>query len=242
MYYDHINKNGHWVIEWKVNMIKFIFNEKENNILDAASTLIIKQGYNKTSVAQIAKEAGISKGAIYLSFDSKDQLMESMFLREIYRHNMKWFNLVNEDPKGGLLSGMYINQLKALVTSELMIAIFRKDDNIFNNYLKKKNNFFKQNSSSTVSREFVSMMQEANCIRKDVDPFVTAHIIDMIGYSLVSIKEIKNPENIPDIDKVLSNLAAMMDRAFTPEDGGNSEAGKQVLSNIFDKAKKIYLD
>lgn len=225
-----------------MNKIKVIFNEKENTILDAASDLIIKQGYDKTSVAEIAKEAGIGKGSIYLSFESKEQLLESMFMREIYRHNMKWFDLVEKDPKGGLLSGMYINQLKALVTSKLMVAIFRKDDNIFGSYLKKKNNFFKQNSSSTIGKEFVSMMQEVNCIRKDVDPIVTAHIIDMIGYSLVSIVDIKRVEDIPDIDKVFGGLATMMDRAFTPDDGGDSKAGKQVLRSIFDQAKKMYLE
>ncbi len=43
-------------------------------ILDAARQLIIKQGYDATSVAEICKAAGISKGAFYYHFESKHQL------------------------------------------------------------------------------------------------------------------------------------------------------------------------
>lgn len=220
--------------------MKFSFNEKENNILDAAMELVIRYGYDKTSIAQIAKEAGIGKGTIYLYFATKDQLMESMFLREIYSHNMKWYQLVMEDPQGGLLHRMYINQLKAIITSKLMEAIFRKDDNVFGSYLKRKNNFFLQNSNSGLGEDFIRMMQDVNCIRQDVDPKITSHIIDIIGYGLTSISEIKSGKDIPENELVIDGIAKMMERAFVPEDGGDSEAGKTVLSNIFKQAKESH--
>jgi len=217
--------------------MKFIFNEKENIILDAAVKLVSSQGYDKTSVAEIAKEAGIGKGTVYLYFSSKDQLIEHMFIRELYTHNMKWYQLVMDDPQGGLLHRMYVNQLKAIVTSKLMEAIFRKDDNIFGSYLKKKNNYFSQNSSSSIGEDFVRMMQEVNCIRQDVDPKVTAHIIDIIGYGLTSISDIKSVKDIPETELVIEGIAKMMERAFMPENGGDSEEGKKVLSAIFEQAK-----
>lgn len=222
--------------------MKFIFNEKENLILDAAVELVIKQGYDKTSIAEIAKEAGVGKGTIYLYFSSKDKLMEDMFMRELYKHNLKWYDLVMKDPNGGLLHRMYVNQLIAIVTSKLMEAIFKKDGNIFGSYLKKKNNFFSQNSGSTMGKEFIKMMQDVNCIRQDVDPVITAHIIDIIGYGLTSISEIKNKEDIPEVERVINSIAMMMERAFMPEDGGDSEAGKKVLTALVNQAKAQYLD
>ena len=221
--------------------MKFIFNEKENIILDAAVKLVSSQGYDKTSVAEIAKEAGIGKGTVYLYFSSKDQLIEHMFIRELYTHNMKWYQLVMDDPQGGLLHRMYVNQLKAIVTSKLMEAIFRKDDNIFGSYLKKKNNYFSQNSSSSIGEDFVRMMQEVNCIRQDVDPKVTAHIIDIIGYGLTSISDIKSVKDIPETELVIEGIAKMMERAFTPENGGDSDEGKKALSAIFEQAKAEHL-
>lgn len=40
-------------------------------ILDAAERLMGRYGYRKTTVAEMAREAGIGKGTIYLHFDSK---------------------------------------------------------------------------------------------------------------------------------------------------------------------------
>ncbi len=104
--------------------MKLNYNDKENRILDASMELFIKFGYDKTTVAEVAKNAGISKGAIYLHFKSKDDLFESLLFREIKTYNLKWFELIEADPKGGLLSGMYRNMLDAITSSELMIAIF----------------------------------------------------------------------------------------------------------------------
>ena len=47
-------------------------------ILDAAFCLISKNGYESTSISQIAKEAGISKGLVYNYFDSKEDILVSL--------------------------------------------------------------------------------------------------------------------------------------------------------------------
>lgn len=46
-----------------------------NEIAEAATRLFIKQGYSKTQISQIAKEVGISAGAIYLDFVGKKEIM-----------------------------------------------------------------------------------------------------------------------------------------------------------------------
>jgi AcrR family transcriptional regulator len=43
-------------------------------ILDAAEGLLGRFGYRKTTVEEIAREAGIGKGTIYLHFDSKKEV------------------------------------------------------------------------------------------------------------------------------------------------------------------------
>jgi len=41
------------------------------NILDAADRLLVRFGYRKMTIDNLASEAGIGKGTVYLSFDSK---------------------------------------------------------------------------------------------------------------------------------------------------------------------------
>ncbi|UOQ45225.1 TetR/AcrR family transcriptional regulator [Halobacillus salinarum] len=53
--------------------------EKSMLIIEHAMKLFAKKGFSSTSVQEIAKECGISKGAFYLHFKSKDELLFKIF-------------------------------------------------------------------------------------------------------------------------------------------------------------------
>ncbi|SDX83070.1 TetR/AcrR family transcriptional regulator [Salimicrobium album] len=61
--------------------------EKSISIMQAAIKLFAKKGFTSTSVQEIAKNAGISKGAFYLHFSSKDELLFALF--DYYYNQMK---------------------------------------------------------------------------------------------------------------------------------------------------------
>ena len=48
---------------------------KQLRILEAATELFIRQGYRRTSVDQIARNAGVAKGTVYLYFKTKAELL-----------------------------------------------------------------------------------------------------------------------------------------------------------------------
>lgn len=59
---------------------------KKQQILDAALQLFAEKGIEATSIQHITQEAGISKGAFYLSFPSKESLIKEIidsFMKEI---------------------------------------------------------------------------------------------------------------------------------------------------------------
>jgi AcrR family transcriptional regulator len=58
---------------------KEIRKKTRNNILTAALKLFSIKGYHGTSINDIAKEAGISKGLAYNYFESKQKLVEALF-------------------------------------------------------------------------------------------------------------------------------------------------------------------
>ena len=49
-------------------------------IIEAAHDLFITQGYNATSMRQIAQQAGIALGSIYNHFSSKDDIFQAVFI------------------------------------------------------------------------------------------------------------------------------------------------------------------
>ncbi|AVX03264.1 putative HTH-type transcriptional regulator YhgD [Maritalea myrionectae] len=215
--------------------------EREKLIFDATERLLGKFGYDKTTVADIAKEAGISKGAIYLHFKSKDELIERLLIHAMLGFSANWFGAIEADPQGGLIGNMYLNMLKVIDQTPLMAVIMRQDGAILGNYLKKKDNFFVKNQRQGMRHEFVAMMQAAGAIRQDLDPKVVAHIMDMISFGMVTIAEFVPTEQIPPTDEVIKGIADFMHRALTPEQGADSETGKRILRQLYAEAQKDFL-
>lgn len=52
-------------------------------IIDSALKLFGTNGFSNTSISQIAKDAGISKGLMYNYFESKDELLEQVILETV---------------------------------------------------------------------------------------------------------------------------------------------------------------
>jgi AcrR family transcriptional regulator len=57
-------------------------NERVDRILDTAGELMLRMGYRKVTVDDIAAGAGVGKGTIYLHWRTKDELFEALLLRE----------------------------------------------------------------------------------------------------------------------------------------------------------------
>src|SRR5262250_3381524 len=58
---------------------------KRKAILDAARSVFAKKGFADTSVEDIAEQAGIAKGTLYLYFPSKDQIYLAGLLEDARR-------------------------------------------------------------------------------------------------------------------------------------------------------------
>lgn len=53
--------------------------EKYKRIIDAAAKVFAKKGFYKAKVSEIAQEAGIADGTIYIYFNHKDDILISLF-------------------------------------------------------------------------------------------------------------------------------------------------------------------
>ena len=215
--------------------------EREERILDAAADLFAHFGYDKTTVDDIARSAGVSKGAIYLHFKGKDALFEGLLIRQMLTFSEQWLAHLEVDPKGGTIGGMYKNMLYALNDNPFMAAILKQDRHVFGNYLRKPDSFFRklddgqrdkeEGQRASPRDEFVRLMQEAGAIRSDLDSKVIAHIMNMLAYGLVGMEEVMPASAIPPLEEIIEGIAIIMDRALTVE-GSDSEIGKTIVRQL----------
>lgn len=70
------------------------------NILDAASKLITQKGVKETSLADISKEVGISKGTLYYYYSTKNDLIydiADIHIRKITEELLSWIDNIESN-------------------------------------------------------------------------------------------------------------------------------------------------
>ncbi|MFC3569084.1 TetR/AcrR family transcriptional regulator [Paracoccus simplex] len=60
-------------------------NPKRRQILDGARRMFLAQGFEGASMQDVARAAGVSKGTLYVYFDSKEAMFEALVLTECGR-------------------------------------------------------------------------------------------------------------------------------------------------------------
>jgi TetR/AcrR family acrAB operon transcriptional repressor len=206
--------------------------ERQEQILDAAARVIIRLGYDKTTMQDIAGEAGVSRRTVYLYFKGKEELFEALLYREWLLYAQTWLEAIESDPLGGTLGGFFRATMRAVNSRPLNASMMRRDRRVIGNYLRKPDNMFAWLETSSISADFIRALQAAGAVRQDLDPQVAAHIIEVLGYGQLTIADFKPADQFPPFEAVTGTIAEMMDRLLTPEDGGNSEAGKAVIRQI----------
>ncbi|MBV1860214.1 MAG: TetR/AcrR family transcriptional regulator [Nannocystaceae bacterium] len=216
---------------------------RRSRLLDAAATLFVRHGFDKTTVSDVAREGGVGKGSVYLHFESKEALLEALMLRELHALSEGWYEAVMADPRGGTLGGMYKATLLGLHSSPFMSRLMTKDSTLLGRYIRRPGNMFQAASRGQQTRhEVIAMMQRAGAVRDDIDAKVVAHIMNMISYGMVSLEGVVPAEEIPPLEDTLDGIATIMDRALTPRGvRAASDAGKAVLERVF-SAARVQLD
>jgi AcrR family transcriptional regulator len=207
--------------------------QRQQQILDAAAAVIIRLGYDKTTMSDIAEAAGTSRRTVYLYFKGKEELFEELLYREYMQYAQTWLEQIETDPRGGTIGGFYRAIFHAVNSRPLIAAMLRRDRRVVGNYLRKRDNQFSQMLSGMNTLAYFQALQAAGAIRQDIDAAVIEHIVEMLSWGQLTIGDFKPPDQFPPYDAVMEALADLMDRALGTENGApGTGAGIEAVKAI----------
>ena len=90
--------------------------ERADRILDAAAELILRWGYKKTTIDDIAKQSRVAKGTIYLHWKTREDLFMALLIREDFKYVEDLKQRIASDPEGSTLRGFVKHSTLALIT------------------------------------------------------------------------------------------------------------------------------
>jgi len=140
--------------------------EARGRILDAAFEVFAEKGYPASTMDDIAEKVGVSKGALYLYFRSKEELFraildsEEAFLTEFLTQALRLEDLEHE---AGVVFDQIAGELHRHIalTYDLMAAASRND---------KLREMIRQHSAKEirVAEEFIRGLRKKGLVRSDV--------------------------------------------------------------------------
>jgi AcrR family transcriptional regulator len=206
--------------------------DRPTRILDAASRLIVHYGFDKTTMEDIAREAGVSKGALYLVWPGKDALLDALIAYEMKRLLEDLRMRLQADPQGGRIAHLYKHTLLALNANPLVRALYTRDGRILGDFIHRQD-VSRYTSRLALSADVVRQMQTAGLLDAAVRPEVVAHLFGIIALGFASIGEVVPAESTPPLEEIADALTALMERGLA-RPGGDDLLGKQAIDRLID--------
>ncbi len=168
--------------------------KKHQRILKAAVKVFAEKGFYNSRVSEIAKEANVADGTIYLYFKNKDDILISLFEEEFGRivENMRKELAKETDPlqKIRIFAIMHLNIVsKQQQLGEVLGVEVRQSSKFMKEYI---NNPFIEYLN--LIRSIVVEGQEKGLIRKDLTPGIMKRALfgaldEMARYWVLSTKK-----------------------------------------------------
>jgi len=202
--------------------------ERGQRLLNIAARLILRYGYDKTTMQNIALEAAVSTGTLYHYWRSKEKLFQALITRETLHVFDEWLERIQADPEGGTLFGIYRHGFLTLLAHPLMMAFYTKESFVLGDYVRQRGPAV-YTRPYLLNRALVQQLQAVGLIRQDLRAEVMNHILMIISVGLFSVSELIPQEYAPPYEEVADALAGMVQRALAPAQPGDSERGKRAF-------------
>lgn len=213
--------------------------QREERILDAAAALLVRWGYRKTTIDDVAREAGVGKGTIYLHWRDKNELFRAAIMRANQLLGKDIMNRIADDPEGGLPHRLWAHGMVAALDNPLMAAIVKGQPDIFQGLIS---GFDLQTRDQLVgnAEEYVVQLQRAGLIRGDIPVPVVLYLMTALKVGVITAPDLTGLERMPAMDQLTEAISDLVRRWLEPEQlPSESATGKQLLADLLDKVQDI---
>jgi len=188
--------------------------ERAERILDAAAELILRWGYKKTTMEDIARQAGVAKGTIYLHWKTRDELFLALLLREKVREGKRTAQAMANDPEGITLHTLARYSALAAAHNPLLKAVILQDMDILGDLIYTYRDQIGVKPALEAFTQVFESLRDRGLIRSDwsIAAQIYAYEAALTGFLFVD-QLLPKEFHVPDEEKI-TLLAETIRRTF----------------------------
>jgi AcrR family transcriptional regulator len=213
--------------------------KREERVLDAAAALLVRWGYRKTTIDDVAREAGVGKGTIYLHWKDKSALFGATLRRASRRLIDYTIQQIAADPDGGLPHRLWTHSMLAAFSDPLMAAVMSGQSDIFQGLIDVYAPAAIHQMAGDYE-EYIVQLQRAGLIRSDLPVSVITYLTSALKIGLINMPDVLSQEPRPSVQQLTESISDLIRRWLEPDQPpSDREVGKRFLVEWLEKLKAV---
>jgi AcrR family transcriptional regulator len=183
-------------------------------VLDSASELLVRWGYQRVTIDEVARHAGIGKGTVYLHFRTKEALFLTVLLRAQEGVARRIVDRLESHPANVMPSRVVASVFTDLAADPVLRALYLADVELLGRLAHEAGATLGELAGrrDAVMNEHLRLLRDAGCLRDDLPLHALRHTFDAIGAGFFFVdgfgRELNRPV-LPDEER-----ARLLERAL----------------------------
>ena len=218
--------------------------ERADRILDSARDLLLRWGYRRVTIDELAAHAGVGKGTIYLHWRSREEVFHAVSSREAAHLTDAVVGGLRDDPAEVALHRYLRRLFVEAMDRPVLRALYTRDADTLDRFLAAANHQRLEESKLGVNRDYLGVLAAERMLRPELCPTDLDYTLPVIVFGFFAAEPFLPPAIELSLQQKADQLADTIRRAFEPPTSPTKDTLKRAAAKaipIFERLARDYL-
>jgi AcrR family transcriptional regulator len=209
---------------------------RAERILDATAELLLRFGYQRVTIDDVARRADIGKGTVYLHWKTRNELFRAVFEREVLAATGELLEILRRGAGAWRPHRLARSYFLAIMSRPLLSALFADDSELLGKLARPRNSA-RENRHNLISHSYFALLAGHGVLRDDMSTDAIAYAFLATFEGFIQAAATSGAE--PGIETTADLLAHTVQRAFETGRELPPAADKAVASQVTDLIARL---
>lgn len=190
--------------------------ERADRILDTAKDLLLRWGYRRVTVDELARRSGVGKGTIYLHWRSREEVFRAVAAREGAAMMETVVAAVRADPAEVALHRYMRRQFVEAMSRPVLRAVFTRDAETLGAFLDAPAHRRLEETKRHATREYLAILAAEGLLRPDLRAEDLDYSLTAVVFGFFAIESLLPPGTGLELEQKAGHVADAVHRMFEP--------------------------
>jgi AcrR family transcriptional regulator len=217
--------------------------KRADRILDSARDLLLRWGYRRVTIDEVAAHASVGKGTIYLHWRSREDVFHAVSAREAAAVTEAIVGALRNDPAEVALRRYLRRLFVEAMNRPVLRALYTRDADTLDKFLAAANHQRLEETKLGVNRDYLGVLAAEGLLRSDLRPKDLDYTLPVIVFGFFAAEPFLPPAIQLSLNQKADQLADTVRRAFEPANTPGKDAVKRAAAKaipIFERLARDY--